>query len=391
MVDEFLLVGSDYQVVTSTLVFLIGYLIVILQPWFRIGIAFTTLLYAWHTLGSIYYAYWTLSNTADAKGYYNRSLTLPNDFSFGTAAIDYITAIFTQGLGLSYLGTYLFFNIIGTLGLITFFAALQEVTENKDRFAKMVSVGIVFLPGANFWTGMIGKDALTLFATALLAWGTLKLHNRYCAIVVAAAIYLCARPYMVGVIIFSFFCGWISESRVSFLAKLVIGSLGAMFSILAIQFSASVLGLGDGGFFGSISDLVQYQQLVNQGTSSVSLTDMNIVSRLFAYLFRPFFIDAIGMLGLIASVENLFLFGICLSGLYFCTYTRSSLPRITRVFFVVYGFSVWFVMSNTIANTGLALRQKWMCLPIILLLALSYFPIKKFHLASTATEAVRSS
>ena len=105
MVDEFLLVGSDYQVVTSTLVFLIGYLIIILQPWFRIGVAFTTLLYAWHTLGSIYYAYWTLSNTADAKGYYNRSLTLPNEFSFGTAAIDYITAFFTQGLGLSYLGS----------------------------------------------------------------------------------------------------------------------------------------------------------------------------------------------------------------------------------------------------------------------------------------------
>lgn len=388
MVDEFLLVGSGYQALASVIIFLSGLALIVLQPWFRIGGTASAVLYLWHSLGSVSYAYWTLSNTADAKGYYNRSLTLPEDFSLGTHAIDYITAIFTQGLGLSYLGATLVFNIIGGLGLVAFVAVLQEAAVRSGAVGRRFSYLIAFLPGVSFWTGMIGKDALTFLGTSLLAWGVLSFRRRAGAIGLALLLYLITRPYMLGIIVFGLFCGMLSEGRLSRLRKIVLGCSGGVACFLIMKFSATFLGLGGGGSFASVGELVEYQQSVNGGTSSIDLAGMNVVARCHAYLFRPFFFDAIGTLGLVASLENLGLLVICVKGLVYWVYRGSALPKLVRTFYFVYGFAVWLIMASTIANTGLALRQKWMCMPVILIFAVSCFPKRPRQTADEHLETI---
>ena len=83
---------------------------------------------------------------ADTTLYYMTSLNyyLP-DFNLGTNAVVYITAMFTNGLGLSYLGVFLVFNIFGTIGLLAVDASLRHATENKSNFAKFLALLIVLL------------------------------------------------------------------------------------------------------------------------------------------------------------------------------------------------------------------------------------------------------
>ena len=54
-------------------------------------------LYLWHTLLCLIYAYYVTNNGGDAIRYYQNSLTLDVDFSLGTAAVEYITALFSSG------------------------------------------------------------------------------------------------------------------------------------------------------------------------------------------------------------------------------------------------------------------------------------------------------
>ena len=99
--------------------------------------------------------------------------------------------------------------------------------------------------------------------------------------------------------------------------------------------------------------------------------------QMFYYAFMPLFIGAGGLLGLVASIENAFLMMIVVMSIPGLMRRSSSLPPQVKWFYLSFALVLWVIFAMTTANTGLALRQKWMLLPTLLLYCLSYMPARQ--------------
>jgi hypothetical protein len=95
------------------------------------------------------------------------------------------------------------------------------------------------------------------------------------------------------------------------------------------------------------------------GGSYVDITNANIVVQLFTYLFRPLFFDAVNIVQIIASFENLiylFLFTILLSPkfIYYVIRGNTILLRFCLLYFALGSL----VLAMSTPNLGTAVRQK---------------------------------
>lgn len=330
------------------------------------------LFYLWHTAFCLFYFLYSLTNVADAQNYFRTSLIYDFGPEFGTRGIYFLTSWFSVGFSLSYGGTFLVYNIIGFIGMLAFASALQEVTRGASAFARRTSLLLVLLPGLSFWSAAIGKDALTFMGAGLATWGALNLSRRYPALVVATLAFLLARPHMAGILLASVALALLFASRVGLIKKALLLLVALPSAAVAVTFGAQFAGLGEAT---SAEDIVAYfeqRQGYNlEGGSSVDIAGMSVPMRLLTYLYRPFFFDAGGMMGLIVSFENVVLVLVTLSALGLWLLGRKSQLGFPLIFFVVFSAAAFFVLSNTTANLGIAIRQKWMFLPMLLLLSVS--------------------
>jgi len=120
----------------------------------------------------------------------------------------------------------------------------------------------------------------------------------------------------------------------------------------------------------SVAEYVQRRQEYNLGGgSSLDLSEYPFPIQFFTYMYRPLFFDANGILGLIVSIENLI----------YLIATLICIPRLVRLlsgtenaFFWRLNFFFWTlstaVLATTTANLGIAMRQKTMVLPSLLVL-----------------------
>jgi hypothetical protein len=100
---------------------------------------------------------------------------------------------------------------------------------------------------------------------------------------------------------------------------------------------------------------------------NTSLNTASFPMRLLSLLFRPFFVDARNMLGIVASVENLF---ILLMFFYFLFRWREVIDLYRKVFFIrfsaVLTLSLILLLAIVNYNVGLGLRERTMFLPPLL-------------------------
>jgi len=364
--------------VSAFAVFIAGILLFGSRPFRSVSTKLSLLLYCWHTLFCLYYARFAIYNTADANGYFRRSLSPDVTMALGTRGVDFLTSIFTQFLGLGYLGTFLVFNIIGAFGVLAILAAIRETTHDKTRKIRVIATLICFAPGINFWTAAIGKDAISILGTGLICWAALDLRKRWLWLPVGAACYLLVRPHIVPVIIVAFLFSLLISGRKSLVKNVAISTVFSVPAIFAVQFAMSVIGLDGSSQFDGFNDFIDYRQSVNtQGGSSVDISDMILPMQMFYYAFMPFFTGAGGLLGLVASIENSFLMMIVVVSLLGLIRRPSTLQAQVKWFYLFFAFVLWVVFAMTTANVGIALRQKWMFMPILLMFCLSYMPVQR--------------
>jgi hypothetical protein len=103
----------------------------------------------------------------------------------------------------------------------------------------------------------------------------------------------------------------------------------------------------------------------------VDISEYGFPTQLFTYMFRPLFVDARGTLGWIVSFENLFYLAGCV---YYAPHVARALWTGYGGFFVRFNFFFWVlaasILAVTTSNLGVAIRQKTMILPSLLLLLL---------------------
>jgi len=365
---------TAWHVFANMFVFLIGFSIAIGQKrMFGISHKLAIALYFWHTFFCLFYFWYSLNNTADSTSYYLRSLDYDSGFKFGTVGLHFLVSFFSQVFSLSYGGVFLIFNIIGYIGMLAFGSALQHVTLNSSRFVRRLSIIVLFLPGLSFWSSAIGKDASTFAAAGLATWSALNISRRAPVMAIAILLFLLPRPHMAGILLLAIALAMFFSSGIGIFKKVFLLILVVPLSVLSVQFGLEYAGVGDAADLNDIGDYFEERQGHNMaGGGSVDISGMSVPLRLFTYLFRPLLFDASGLMGLIISFENIFLLLILLASMISLLLKKSSLGRFEMMFFVVFSFISWFVLANTTANLGISIRQKWMFLPMLLVLAFSY-------------------
>jgi len=117
---------------------------------------------------------------------------------------------------------------------------------------------------------------------------------------------------------------------------------------------------------------------LSKAGSGIDMSSYPLPLKLFTFWFRPLFIDAPNVLGLITSVENLMylilFFKICRKD--FIKFLRKSpaLVKMSLVIFLSASFAMTFVMSNL----GIIMRQKTMVMYFLFFVIYYYLAEKKY-------------
>jgi hypothetical protein len=332
-------------------------------------------LYFWH----MFFCFFYMANmSGDSIAYFNDAQNGFVEFNFGTAAVVYLTYILVNGFGVSYMGGFIFFNIIGFIGLLAFDASLRFAAINASRYTKLIATLIVFLPSVSFWSSAIGKDSISFMAVGLALWAALNLKRRLGLMTFAVVAMLLVRPHMAGMMVIALAIAALLESSASLTKKVFIGILSTSAAAVMVPFALTYAGLGDVVDVESVSSYIDNRQSYNmEGGGGVDIASMSLPEQLFAYMFRPLVFEVNSLFSAAAALDNLILLFLFVAGGWAMLWGKRSDLGENRVFMWVYVLMAWCVLAMTTANLGIALRQKWMSAPMLVFLFISVIGRRK--------------
>ena len=369
--------SSIYDILTGLIVIIIGLSISIkISKYFSVSKKKALILYLWHTIFCIVYLYFVSSYGGDSTGYYEQSFNSQKEFSFGTSAINVMVGLFSDGMGFSILSVFLVFNIFGVVGLIAFDGSLKGATLNKSKAIRVFATITVFLPSISFWTAAIGKDGIAFMATGMALWAALNIRSRYLLMTFSVISMLLVRPHMAAIMMVSILISISLDGAIHPKQRFFFGMVALVCTAIMVPLGLDYSGvIGEDGGGGDIVEYVDARQSYNQeGGGAINISSLSLPMQLFAYVFRPLPFEAHSITSLIASLDNTFLLLIFILGAFKMV---NKIKMRTQVLFsghvMLWSFSIisWLVLALTTANSGIAVRQKWMFFPIIIFLIFS--------------------
>lgn len=330
--------------------------------------------FCFHTFFSIFYYWFSLLNTADAKSYYINSLEDNLEFSVGTRAVTYFTSFFSRYLDASYFNTTLCFGFFGTLGLVFLYLSLSKYLEKLSWYWFF----LLFIPSMSFWSSGLGKDAISFFSVCLFLYTITSNKKLYILLPISFFFMFMVRPHIALMMIVSFVIYFIFRSKIHLLAKLIILPVIIAGVVVSSGFVQQYVGL-DEASLDSVSGYVDSRQNYNQGGgSSIDLQSMSYPMQMFTYLFRPLPFDAHSALALFTSIENTILLILFLYVLFKNKFKLYAFVEGKHAWLLIYVFLTCSMLAITTANLGIATRQKWMFMPILIyLLVYTFYQYKQ--------------
>jgi hypothetical protein len=317
-----------------------------------------------HITASVIYYNYTLDNTADAPMYYyDRSGLGQTKFAFGTVFMIRFTQFLAKTIGGTYFDYFIIFQAFGFWGIVLMMRTFEEIHDRVGVPPAPATIGLLFFPGLNFWSSALGKDAPMLLATSLATWAALQLRTRIVQFALALGIMVLIRPHVALIAVMSLAIAAVihrgrqGATKVILVAATVIGAIlisGTVESTLHVDLSSA----------DSISDWIASKQETFGSVVGTTTTSGSFPLRLFSLMFRPMFIDANGVFGLIASAENV----ASILMIAFLIRNRREAFFLTRsVYFVAFSLVFWWFLAFLLAvlyyNVGLGLRQRTMFMP----------------------------
>lgn len=359
--------------VSAFIVFVCGFFIAQrVSGYFNIKQRHAVFLYLWHTIFCLVYLWYASWNASDAIGYFNRASQGFFEIYPGTPAVVAINSIFIFGLGFSLLGAFLVNNIFGFLGLLAFKGALDFAVINKGKYLQWLAWLIVLLPSISFWSSGLGKDSISFMATGFALWAALKLEKRAALMAFAIFMMFLVRPHMAGMLIIALALSMVLSAKVSLLRRMILGTLALGVAAALVPFALQYAGVSDPTSTEAVMEYMEGRQGVNMGGgSSVDIASMSLPMKLFTYVFRPTVIEARSVFSLAAAFDNLILLFLFIAGGYSLVKKKVTDLTVNRKFMWIYVTLAWFVLAMTTANLGIAVRQKWMFVPMLMFLLIS--------------------
>ena len=364
---------STWDICSAIIVLVVGYILILNSAKsFNSNKIRAISLYTWHTLFCFAYIFTTTKIGGDAIWYYTSSLKYFREFEFGTNSTQIFTGIFTQGFGLTYISTFLVFNILGSYGLLAVDASLRHATKNKSGFVKSLSLIVVLIPSMSYWSSAIGKDSIQFMATGFLLWSCIDFKNRNKMFFISLVIMFMVRPHICSLAILSFALSVFLMNSLTISKKIIYLSFCLVSLIFVLPFAMNYVGLGNSISLGNLMSYIEQRQGYNLGGgSSLDIKEMNLLYQLFTYLFRPLPYEAHNAFAFLSSIDNfllLMVFILSLSSVIFLKRQKFTLmhSKENRLFLLIFSLGTLLILSLTTANLGISVRQKWMVMPIFL-------------------------
>jgi hypothetical protein len=372
------LFNSLWHVISAALVFFGGLLIAHkIGRKFYIEPSFSVLIYLWHTFFCLVYVKFAMSTSADANRYFNSDNLDFISFKFGTVAVELLTSLL-RFIDFSYLGCFLFYNIIGFVGLISVAGSINIYTKNANKQTKMLGLIFIFLPSISFWSSAIGKDAISFMATGLALWASLNFKRRKLIMVTAILSMLFVRPHIAAIMLIAVSISLIFDKKVGTKMKVGLFLISLISTSVMVPFALKYAGVDNTAEASDLSSYIAMRQNSNlDGGSSVDIASMPLPIKMFTYLFRPLPNEARSITTLFASIDNILLLFIFILG--FKHVRRFTADGTNRTYMWTYSFGTLLILSLTTANLGIAMRQKWMFVPLLAYLFLSAIAQNKKH------------
>jgi len=338
-------------------------------------------LYFWHTAMCIVIIYFVSLYGGDEPLYYKDSLagiTWTGDkvvFGVSTAFVQWFTRIFSYHLGFSYLSTFLVFNFIGSLGLLVYASVMLELSKLSKRSIKYVAWAAILLPSIGIWTSSIGKDAFSFLSIAIFLKASMCGRNRTPLIALAVLLMVLVRPHIGLSMLISWFLLQVFRRRFSVANLTIITTTMILAFYFVMPLVQTKLGLPDLSA-DSIRDFSDLRgRMAIRRDDAAFWYSQSIPVRVLMTAFYPTIFSASGILQYIVAIENVFLtvlfLMLCWLSIYKLHFHREDMHL------WVYTMVTWVMLGTLMYNTGLAARQKWMFIPVILFLAMKY--IGKVH------------
>ncbi|MGZ8285463.1 MAG: hypothetical protein ACXWUQ_07560 [Allosphingosinicella sp.] len=331
-------------------------------------VLFVLLLLA-HIGASVVYYFYAQEFGGDVTLYYNDPFGI---YGTGTGLSTIFIVNFVQFLkeyfGGSLLDYFLLFQAMGFWGILFVLRAFDDIHEELGQEGSRYVYLLLFLPGLHFWTSAIGKDAPIFLSVAMCIWATFRLQRRYLAFAAGMAIALLVRPHITLIALIALAMTVLVARNTSLLSR-------AALLVVALGGIGSVAGLVQESFYGlnisnadSVSEFIETKSSVSEDSGG----DVNIIGasfpvKLISLLFRPFFYDASGLLGYIASLENVVLLVVIGSLIWrFRTAVAVAQGALFARFAAFFFAMLTFLLALVNYNVGLGLRQKMMMMPALL-------------------------
>jgi hypothetical protein len=326
-----------------------------------------------HQILSITYLIYILNSPSDSRKYFEVSSKADDWimlFGVGTKFINFLAWPFTHLLAFSYFTVMLIFSFIGFFGILLLYRAAKE--NEKRLFPEKRIFGFIeilfILPNLHFWTSSIGKGSIIIFGIGLFFFGLSRFNTRFIYILIGGLIIYLVRPHILFAALLATLGGvLITNSGIKKFYKFTFIILCA---IIIYLIGDNVIEFTEVTNFDVLNsnELESRAKSLSRATSGIDISNYSVPIKLFTFWFRPLFIDAQNIVGLIVSFENLFYI-----------YIFSLV--------IIYGFKYWahlngwyricifmfilssIVLSQVSGNLGIALRQKAQIMPLLFIFA----------------------
>jgi len=340
-------------------------------------------LYFYHFILWIAYFTYAAFNRSDSHHYFNQiSQNLGDNwlsyYGTSTTFIKFLAYPLVHSLNFTYEAAMVLFGIFGYWGFVYFYIFFKENIRFRHEIWGVDAVTLLFLlPNTHFWTNSLGKGSVIFLGIGLLFYGISKLNTRWVAVIIGALLTYHIRPHVAFILFVASSIGFVSSSKqvnpfmkLAFILSMVVVSYSIFDKVLALT------GL-ESGIFEESTTLSHRASELSKATSGIDIQSYSVPLQLFTFWFRPLFIDASGMLGLIVSFENLVYVLILITFLrmdFFLFLWRGD--YLTKTAFITF-LVVSYPLAQISGNLGLAIRQKSMVMILLFFLVFYYLDQKK--------------
>lgn len=328
--------------------------------------------------GVVFYIY-SQSNISDSAGYYYDELGFGREFGLATQLIYFIVQTLKSTIGGTFLDYFMIFQAFGFFGIAFLMRIFEEIYRELEIGQPLYVYLLLFLPGMHFWTSSIGKDGAIFSGVCLSLWAAMQVRQRYWWLALGILVVLLIRPHIALIMAAAIVATLLLDRASGLFARLLlvfaaVAGLAVAAATVQSTFSLDVTNAD------SVSDFLASREEVTQTSTDTGDTAVqgSLPVRFFSLLFRPFFLDAEGLFGYVASFENLILLLVILALLIRIRQTISVAKSLTFIRYAfVMSLGIAFVLSLVYYNVGLGLRQKMMFVPGILVIFVAVFAVRR--------------